>query len=72
MTGRSFAYFALFSEIGIVLLVTVLVGVLAGYWADQQLRTLPLFLLVGFLVGLAAGAGAVYRLIYRFLADAED
>jgi F0F1-type ATP synthase assembly protein I len=72
MTGRSFAYFVLFSEIGIVLLVTVLVGVLAGYWADQQLRTLPLFLLVGFLVGLAAGAAVVLRLINRFLADAED
>jgi F0F1-type ATP synthase assembly protein I len=72
MTGRSIAYFALFSEIGIVLLVTVLVGVLAGYWADQQLRTLPIFLLVGFLVGLAAGARVVYRLINRFLAEAED
>jgi F0F1-type ATP synthase assembly protein I len=72
MTGRSIAYFALFSEIGIVLLVTVLVGVLAGYWADQQLQTLPIFLLVGFLVGLAAGARVVYRLINRFLAEAED
>lgn len=70
MTGRSFAYFALFSEIGIVLLVTDLVGVLAGYWVDQQLRTLPLFLLVGLFVGLAVGARAVYRLINRFLAEA--
>ncbi len=72
MTGRTFAYFALFSEIGIVLLVTVLVGVLAGYWADQQLRTLPLLLLAGLFVGLAVGARAVYRLIIRFLAEAED
>jgi F0F1-type ATP synthase assembly protein I len=72
MTGRTFAYFALFSEIGIVLLVTVLVGVLGGYWADQQLRTLPLFVLVGLFVGLAVGARVVYRLIYRFLAEAED
>ena len=56
MPGRTFAYFALFSEIGIVLLVTVLVGVLAGYWADQQLGTLPIFLLVGLFVGLAAGS----------------
>jgi F0F1-type ATP synthase assembly protein I len=71
MTGRSFAYFALFSEIGIVLLVTVLIGVLAGYWADQQLRTLPVFLLVGLFAGLALGARAVYRLINRFLADVE-
>jgi F0F1-type ATP synthase assembly protein I len=72
MTGRTFAYFALFSEIGIVLLVTVLVGVLAGYWADQQLRTLPLFVLVGLFAGLAAGASVVYRLISRFLAETED
>ena len=71
MSGRTFAYFALFSEIGIVLLVTVLVGVLAGYWADQQLGTLPL-LLVGLFVGLAGGALTVYRLINRFLADYED
>jgi F0F1-type ATP synthase assembly protein I len=72
MTGRTFGYFALFSEIGIVLLVTVLVGVLAGYWADQQLGTLPLLLLVGLFVGLAGGALTVYRLINRFLADYED
>jgi ATP synthase protein I len=72
MSGRTFAYFALFSEIGIVLLVTVLVGVLAGYWADQQLGTLPLLLLVGLFVGLAGGALTVYRLINRFLADYED
>ncbi len=72
MPGRTFAYFALFSEIGIVLLVTVLVGVLAGYWADQQLGTLPILLLGGLFVGLAAGALVVYRLISRFLADYED
>ena len=72
MSGRTFAYFALFSEIGIVLLVTVLVGVLAGYWADRQLGTLPLLLLVGLFVGLAGGALTVYRLINRFLADYED
>jgi len=72
MTGRSFAYFALFSEIGLVLLVTVLVGVLAGYWADQQLRTLPVLVLVGLFLGLAVGAFAVYRLIARFLASYED
>lgn len=71
MTGRTFAYFALFSEIGVILLVTVLVGTLAGYWADQQLRTLPILLLVGLFVGMGLGARVVYRLINRFLADVE-
>ncbi len=66
--GRAGAYLALFSEIGIVLLVTVLLGVVAGKWADDRLGTLPIFVLVGFFVGLTAGGLAVYRLITRFLA----
>ena len=70
--GRIGAYFVLFSEIGLVLLVTVLVGVLGGYWLDQQIGTLPVFALVGFFLGLAAGARAVWRLITRFLASYED
>jgi F0F1-type ATP synthase assembly protein I len=69
---RAWGYFALFSEIGLVLLVTVLVGVLGGYWVDQQLQTLPIFVLVGLFVGLGAGARTVYQLIGRFLATFDD
>jgi F0F1-type ATP synthase assembly protein I len=72
MTGRAFAYVALFSEMGLVLLVTVLGGVLLGYWVDQQLGTVPLLMLVGLAVGLAVGARVAYRLIVRFLASYED
>ncbi|MDR3546389.1 MAG: AtpZ/AtpI family protein [Candidatus Limnocylindrales bacterium] len=72
MPERAWGYFALFSEIGLVLLVTILVGVLGGYWVDQQLRTLPIFILVGFLAGLGAGTRAVYRLISGFLATFDD
>lgn len=70
--GQIGAYFVLFSEIGVVLLVTVLVGVLGGYWLDQQLKTLPVFALAGFFLGLVAGARAVWRLITRYLATFED
>jgi ATP synthase protein I len=66
--GRSGAYFALFSEIGLILLVTTLGGSLVGYWVDKQLHTVPVFVVVGLLIGLSAGARAVYRLITRFLA----
>jgi F0F1-type ATP synthase assembly protein I len=69
---RAWGYFALFSEIGLVLLVTVLAGVLGGYWVDQRLRTLPIFVLVGLFVGLGAGARAVHQLISRFLATFDD
>lgn len=69
--GRAGAYFALFSEIAIVLLVTTLLGVLSGYWLDQRLGTLPILALVGFLAGFGIGGVGVYRLIVRFLARFE-
>ena len=61
------AYLALFSEVGMVLLVTTLAGVAAGYWADQRLGTLPIFVLVGFFVGAGIGTFGIYRLVTRFL-----
>ena len=71
LSGQAGAYFALFSEIGILLLVTTLAGVLAGYWVDRQLASLPIFVLVGFLAGAGTGAFGIYRLITRFLAKYE-
>ena len=65
------AYFALFSEIGILLLVTTLAGVAAGYWVDQRLGTVPLFVLVGFLAGAGIGTFGIYRLVSRFLKRLE-
>jgi F0F1-type ATP synthase assembly protein I len=62
------AYFALFSEIAVILLVTTLFGVLTGYWLDQRLNTLPALTVVGMLVGFGLGGLGVYRLIVRFLA----
>jgi ATP synthase protein I len=65
--GRAEAYLALFSEIGLVVLVTILGGTLGGYWVDRQLGTVPLFVLVGLALGMTTGAVAVNRLITRFL-----
>lgn len=65
--GHLGAYLALFTEIGLVLLVTILACVLAGYWVDGQLGTLPIFAMVGLFGGLALGGLAVYRLITKFL-----
>jgi len=69
--GRGWAYAALFSEIGLSLLVTTLVGVLAGRWVDAQLGSLPVFVIVGFLVGGGAGTVMIYRLVSRFLKTIE-
>jgi hypothetical protein len=71
-TGRAWAYFALFSEIGIVLLITILAGLGAGYWVDTRLNSLPIFALIGFALGLVVGARGVWVLISRFLASFDD
>jgi F0F1-type ATP synthase assembly protein I len=69
--GRTGAYLALFSEIGFILLLTTLAGVGLGYWADRQLGTTPVLVLVGLFAGLGAGARAVWILIQRFLAASD-
>jgi F0F1-type ATP synthase assembly protein I len=65
--GRGMGYLVLFSEIGVSLLVTTLIGVLVGYTADKQLGTLPVFLVIGFFVGAGAGTLMIIRLVSRFL-----
>jgi ATP synthase protein I len=69
--GKGGAYAVLFSEIGISLLITTLVGVLVGRWADEQLGSLPVFLIVGFLIGAGTGTVMIYRLVSRFLKTIE-
>jgi ATP synthase protein I len=69
--GRGWAYVALFSEIGISLLVTTLLGVLVGYWADGRLGTIPVFTMVGFFAGAGAGTLMIYRVVSRFLKTIE-
>ena len=66
--GRGGGYLVLFSEIGISLLVTTLIGALAGHWVDEQLgMTFPAFMLIGFFLGASAGTVMIIRLVSRFL-----
>lgn len=69
--GKGGAYAVLFSEIGISLLITTLVGVLVGRWVDEQLGSLPIFLIAGFLIGAGSGTVMIYRLVSRFLKTIE-
>ena len=66
--GRGWGYLVLFSEIGVSLLVTTLIGALAGHWVDGQLGlTFPVFMLIGFFLGAGAGTLMIVRLVSRFL-----
>ena len=67
-SGRGWAYVVLFSEIGVSLLITTLIGALGGHWVDEQLgMTFPVFMLIGFFLGAGAGTAMIIRLVSRFL-----
>ncbi len=61
------AYLALFSQIGISLLIANLGGALLGHWIDGQINSGPIFLILGFIGGFTAGAVAAARLVQRTL-----
>ncbi len=64
----AWGYVALFSEIGLSLLVLTLAGALGGHWVDGQLgMTFPVFMFIGFFLGAAAGTLLIIRLVTRFL-----
>jgi hypothetical protein len=69
--GNGFGYFALFSEIGVILFVTTFGGLLLGRWLDQQLGTNPVLVISGFVLGILIGAVADWRLIKRFLENTK-
>ena len=70
--GKTSAYVALFSEIAFVLLFTVLAGTLGGYWLDQQMRTNPVFVLAGFVIGGCSGAIGCWQLLARYLKSLDE
>ncbi|WP_019153964.1 AtpZ/AtpI family protein [Robertmurraya massiliosenegalensis] len=61
-----FQAFGLMSAILSQLVGSVLIGIFLGRWLDGQFRTEPLFLIIGLLIGLAAGVYAMLRLIQHF------
>lgn len=66
------AYLALFSQIGISLLITNLGGALLGHWLDGQLNSEPIFLILGFIGGFSAGAVIAAQLVQRTLRQFDE
>jgi ATP synthase protein I len=52
-----------YGSLGIEMLVAILIGTLAGYWLDGKLNTRPWLMLLGFILGAAAGFRGIFRLL---------
>jgi ATP synthase protein I len=62
---KVFSSMGLATGLGFSAVGSLLVGMLGGLFLDRWLRTTPLFLVIGILLGLGAAAFGVYRLVVR-------
>lgn len=69
---NSYKAMALMSAISAQLVGSILIGLFAGKWLDAKLGTLPLFLILGLFLGLAAGIYSMLRLIKNFTGSNDD
>jgi len=49
------------STVGITLVLSTVIGLVGGYYADRWLGTSPWLLLIGLLLGIAAGFVSLFR-----------
>jgi ATP synthase protein I len=60
------------SSIGLVLVVATIIGLAGGYYADRLLGTSPWLLLVGLVLGIAAGFVNLFRSVTRADRELDD
>ncbi len=60
------------SSIGLVLVVATVIGLVGGYYLDRWLGTSPWLLLVGLVLGIAAGFVNLFRSVTRADRDLDD
>ncbi|MBN1482721.1 AtpZ/AtpI family protein [candidate division KSB1 bacterium] len=53
-------------DLGLQFAVAVGLGVGVGYFADEKLKTFPLFLLLGLLLGATSGFLNIYRAVFPY------
>ncbi|MCW2277482.1 AtpZ/AtpI family protein [Heliophilum fasciatum] len=70
-TRRTFKAIALVSSIGTQFAASVVLGFMAGRYADTQLGTDPWLMLCGVLVGVASGFFSVYHLVKKHYREDE-
>ena len=58
--------------LGWYVVVCILVGVLGGLWLDRRLGILPLFTLLGVLVGSGVAFWGIYRMVMPLMREKRD
>ncbi|MCH9007330.1 AtpZ/AtpI family protein [candidate division KSB1 bacterium] len=53
-----------YMDLGLRFALAILLTAGGGYWLDSKLHTLPLFLILGLLIGATSGFMTIYRAVY--------
>lgn len=61
---RWFVQYAKYSDLGIRFALSIVIFLFIGKWVDRQLGTMPLFLVIGVLLGATAGLISIYRAVF--------
>ena len=60
------------SSIGLTLVISTVLGLVGGYYVDRWLGTTPWLLLIGLVLGIAAGFVNLFRSVSRAEHDLDD
>lgn len=69
---RDWGPLALVSQLGLMMVGSILLGLLLGLWIDSRFGTSPWATLILSLVGVAAGTIGVYRLVSMSIREAVE
>lgn len=70
--GKQLKVYAQFGAVGIELALSVVIGLLAGQWADGKLGTEPIGTIIGLILGVIAGFRSLIRLARKASSDLSN
>ena len=70
--GREIAQISLLAAVPAILILSPLIGMFAGKWADQELNTEPYLLIIGLILGFGAAAREIINLVKKSEALGKD
>jgi len=69
---RNWPFLAEFFQLGWVVAFSLLIPLAAGLWLDKRFQTMPLFTLVGMLIGILAATLGTVRIAQRMMARLDQ